>query len=152
MVSELFHSPPGVLFTFPSRYLYTIGRQEYLALERGHPRFPQGFPCPVVLKNITRKPHLFAYGTITRYGSPFQKLSAKDRFVTSRLLSSEDRYVLQPSSNISLEATKLLKFGLFPVRSPLLRESHTDLFSSGYLDVSVPPLTSTSLCVQLAVS
>ena len=22
----LFHSPPGVLFTFPSRYLFTIGR------------------------------------------------------------------------------------------------------------------------------
>ena len=41
----------GVLFTFPSRYWFTIGRQQYLALERGHPRFPQDFPCPVVLKN-----------------------------------------------------------------------------------------------------
>jgi len=25
LVSGLFHSPPGVLFTFPSRYLSTIG-------------------------------------------------------------------------------------------------------------------------------
>ena len=24
LVSDLFHSPPGVLFTFPSRYLFTI--------------------------------------------------------------------------------------------------------------------------------
>ena len=45
----LFHSPPGVLFTFPSRYWFTIGGQEYLALEGGPPRFPQGFSCPGVL-------------------------------------------------------------------------------------------------------
>ena len=31
----------GVLFTFPSRYLFTIGRQEYLALGGGPPGFPQ---------------------------------------------------------------------------------------------------------------
>ena len=31
----LFHSPPGVLFTFPSRYYYTIGHQKYLALRDG---------------------------------------------------------------------------------------------------------------------
>ena len=31
----------GVLFTFPSRYLFTIGRQEYLALGSGLPCFPQ---------------------------------------------------------------------------------------------------------------
>ena len=28
----LFHSPPGVLFTFPSRYWFTIGRQGVLSL------------------------------------------------------------------------------------------------------------------------
>jgi hypothetical protein len=49
-VSDLFHSPLGVLFTFPSRYWYAIGDQRYLALEGGPPRFPQGFPCPVVLR------------------------------------------------------------------------------------------------------
>ena len=30
-----------------------------------------------------------------------------------------------------------VRFGLFPFRSPLLRESHFDFFSSPYLDVSV---------------
>jgi hypothetical protein len=40
----LFHSPPGVLFTFPSRYLFTIGRQEYLALDGGPPGFPHERP------------------------------------------------------------------------------------------------------------
>ena len=49
-VSDLFHSPLGVLFTFPSRYWYAIGGQGYLALEGGPPDFPQDFPCPVVLR------------------------------------------------------------------------------------------------------
>ena len=65
------------------------------------------------------------------YGSPFQKLSTKVRFVTSRLLSSEDRYALQPPSNIGIETTELLGFGLFPVRSPLLGESRLIYFPRG---------------------
>ena len=48
----LFHSPLGGLFTFPSRYLSTIGQFEYLALGRGRPRFPQDFACPAVLRNL----------------------------------------------------------------------------------------------------
>ena len=45
----LFHSPPGVLFTFPSQYSALSVTEEYLAL-RGGPRFfPQGFSCLVVL-------------------------------------------------------------------------------------------------------
>ena len=45
----LFHSPPGVLFTFPSQYYTLSVTEEYLAL-RGGPRvFPQGFSCLVVL-------------------------------------------------------------------------------------------------------
>ena len=45
----LFHSPSGVLFTFPSRYFPLSVTREYLALEGGPPIFPQGFTCPVVL-------------------------------------------------------------------------------------------------------
>ena len=51
-VSRLFHSPPGVLFTFPSQYWFTIGGQEYLALESGLPSFPQNFTCSVVLNDV----------------------------------------------------------------------------------------------------
>jgi hypothetical protein len=48
---DLFHSPSGVLLTFPSRYLYTIDRKIYLALEGGPSRFNQGFTCPGLLNN-----------------------------------------------------------------------------------------------------
>ena len=39
----LFHSPPGVLFTFPSRYWSTIGRQGVLSLRGWAPRIRTGF-------------------------------------------------------------------------------------------------------------
>ena len=45
----LFHSPHGVLFTFPSRYLFTIGQSACLVLEGGPPGFPTDYTCPVVL-------------------------------------------------------------------------------------------------------
>ena len=46
----LFHPPLGVLFTFPSRYLYAIGCMKSLALEGGPPSFPQDCTCLVVLR------------------------------------------------------------------------------------------------------
>ena len=45
----LFHSPPGVLFTFPAQYNALSVTKEYLALEGGPSDFPQGFSCLVVL-------------------------------------------------------------------------------------------------------
>jgi hypothetical protein len=52
---DLFHSPSGVLLTFPSRYLFTIDRKIYLALEGGPSGFNQGFTCPDLLDNINDK-------------------------------------------------------------------------------------------------
>ena len=46
----LFHSPPGVLFTFPSQYYALSVTKEYLALGGGPPVFPQGSTCLVVLR------------------------------------------------------------------------------------------------------
>ena len=39
----LFHSPPGVLFTFPSRYLFTIGHERVFSLTRWSSQIPAGF-------------------------------------------------------------------------------------------------------------
>ena len=39
----LFHSPPGVLFTFPSQYCYTIGHWVVCRLGGWSPRIPTGF-------------------------------------------------------------------------------------------------------------
>ena len=42
----LFHSPPGVLFTFPSRYLFTIGHQVVFSLWGWSPNFHTRFHVP----------------------------------------------------------------------------------------------------------
>ena len=47
--SGLFHSPPGVLFTFPSRYCFAIGRHQYLALDHGRPGFNRNSTCSGLL-------------------------------------------------------------------------------------------------------
>src|SRR5436190_17915862 len=49
----LFHSPPGVLFTFPSRYWFTIGRQGVLSLRGWAPQIHTGFQG----SRATRDPH-----------------------------------------------------------------------------------------------
>ena len=40
----LFHSPPGVLFNFPSRYFFTIGHQVVFSLWGWSPIFHTRFP------------------------------------------------------------------------------------------------------------
>ena len=42
----LFHSPPRVLFTFPSRYWFTIGLSEVFSLTGWSPQFRKGFLSP----------------------------------------------------------------------------------------------------------
>ena len=42
----LFHSPPGVLFAFPSRYWFTIGRSRVFSLGGWSPHVQTGFLVP----------------------------------------------------------------------------------------------------------
>jgi hypothetical protein len=112
-----------VLFTFPSRYWFTIGHQQYLALEDGPPSFPQDSTCPVVLKNTSRdfpfSPTGLSPSTIARSRSIWLRKS----FITLSQTLDSAPYVLQPQNSIGSKSTKLSWFGLFPFRSPLLRES-----------------------------
>ena len=78
----LFHSPPGVLFTFPSRYYTLSVTRSYLALGDGPPTFPPDSSCPVVLR-IHRVRFNFAYEAVTLFGSAFQPSSARINNATS---------------------------------------------------------------------
>ena len=57
----LFHSPPGVLFTFPSRYYSTIGHQVVFSLMGWSPLFHTRFHVP----RITLDTILLAYLSYT---------------------------------------------------------------------------------------
>jgi hypothetical protein len=55
MVSDLFHRPSGLLFTFPSRYLFTIGLEKYLDLPVSSGGFPRAIRVPGYLRIETKK-------------------------------------------------------------------------------------------------
>jgi hypothetical protein len=109
----LFHSPPGVLFTFPSRYYPLSVAKEYLALGGGPPCFPPDSSCPAVLWIPASLRNLSPTGLLP----PPVPLSRRG---SVRLL--RDSAGPQPHPYF------YGWFGLFPFRSPLLGKSILFLF------------------------
>ena len=70
----LFHSPRGVLFTFPSRYLFAIGRRLVLSLGGWALRIQAGFHVSRPTWDPGRRDGGFGEGAVTRCGAPFQAL------------------------------------------------------------------------------
>src|SRR5690554_1812220 len=122
----LFHSPPGVLFTFPSRYWFTIGRQGVFSLGGWSPLIPTRFHVPRGTRDPRQFACLFTYRTVTFYGGPFQTSSIK---------------IIELYASPSTPAPKCW-FGLFPLRSPLLGESSFLFFPPGTKMFQFPGLPS----------
>ena len=71
----LFHSPPGVLFTFPSRYLSAIGHQGIFRLSGWSRQIHTGFLGPRATWEISPwSPRHFVYGGRTLCAGPFKTL------------------------------------------------------------------------------
>ena len=70
----LFHSPPGVLFTFPSRYCSSIGHQVVFRLGGWSPQLPTGFHVSRGTLDPAKSQIIFAYRTLTVYGWPSQTI------------------------------------------------------------------------------
>ena len=132
----LFHSPPGVLFTFPSRYYSLSVTWSYLAFGDGPPFFRQDFSCPDVLRiplhsfNVSStglSPSLINLSKLFDYASWCYSCGPyPDPIIES---------VWAPP--ISLATT----LGITVV-----------FFSSGYLDVSVPRVPLACLSIQHAIT
>jgi hypothetical protein len=58
----------GVLFTFPSRYLFTIGHRGIFSLGRWSCLIPTGFHVPCGTRDPRSNIIGFAYGSFTLYG------------------------------------------------------------------------------------
>ena len=79
----LFHSPLGVLFTFPSRYSSTIGHRRVLSLGGWSPLIPTGFHVSGGTWDARlRAAAGFAYGAVTLYRPASQPVPLPARFVT----------------------------------------------------------------------
>ena len=98
-----------MLFTFPSRYLFTIGLRSYSALADGPAGFTQGSTCPALLR-IT-----VGFGKLRARGSHPLRPGVPAVFRPLPLLPCTG-----PTTPGGPEPPR---FGLVPVRSPLLGES-----------------------------
>src|SRR5690606_41187568 len=69
---DLFTPLTGVLFTFPSRYWFTIGDRGVLSLGRWSSQIQTRFHVPRPTRGHPRADSTFAYGAVTRFGRPSQ--------------------------------------------------------------------------------
>ena len=92
----------------------------------------------------------FAHWTITIFGLPFQTVKLVFSFVTLWCVGSHTRMAPLPRQ---YNAYQLYVFAVWAIPRSLAttRGISIDLFSYRYLDVSVPYVCLTSLCIQLAI-
>ena len=91
--------PPlfGVLFTFRSRYWFTIGRQDVLSLGRWSSRIPAGFPGPGrTWEHRRERPRLSPTGLSPSVAGPSRPIRLGEPFVTPRGLRTGPWRVPQP--------------------------------------------------------
>ena len=123
----------GVLFTFPSRYSYTIGLAGVFSLAGWSRRIRTGFLVPRATQDTARCTHGSAYGALTPCGRPFQAVPLacpgpwRGPYYPGRARKDGAR------------------FGLFPVRSPLLGESLLFSLPGGTKMFQFPPFASRTI-------
>ncbi len=99
----------GVLFTFPSRYLFTIGHRGVLRLGGWSPHVQTRFHVPRPTQGRKKS---YPYGAITHYGPTFQTVLVQLSCVTGLVrvrspLLTESRLMSFPP------ATKMVQFAGF---------------------------------------
>jgi hypothetical protein len=113
-VSVLFHSPLGVLFTFPSRYLFAIGHRTYVALPVSSGRFTRAIRVSSYSRKEAKESGIFRLRGHYPLGRCFPAASAIHLIDNSSRTST----TLLPYN----PPFRRKRFGLFPFRSPLLGE------------------------------
>ena len=136
----------GVLFTFPSRYWFTIGRRGVFSLGSWSTQIPTGFHVSRGTRELCKgDTEPFTYGAFTLYGGSFQRPSA--RLVICNFPDRLQSIHATPlnSNQATLVGLTPARFGLFRVRSPLLTESLLFSLPGGTEMVHFPPFASTDL-------
>ena len=135
---DLFHSPPGVLFTFPSRYWFTIGHGRVCSLGGWSPQIPTGF----LVSRSTQVPKPQSQVVFRLQDSHLVSWSVPAHFDYTPALRGQTP--LRPYN----PEGQVLRFGLVRFRSPLLTESRLISFPGGTEMFQFSPLASRSLWIQ----
>ena len=133
----LFHSPPGVLFTFPSRYCSAIGHQVVFSLGGWSPLLPTRF--------------LVSGGTLV----PAVQSSLSRTGLLPSLVPLSNGLLLDTSDHLCRPATPCVRrhtVWALPRSLAATERISVDFLSSGYLDVSVHRVPSVQLCIGCTVT
>ena len=131
-VSGSFHSPPGVLFTFPSRYFSSIGHWVVFRLGGWSPLLPTGFLVSRGTPDPSHNRPAFVYRHLTFSVAPSHAL----RLASCLSWMSTTPEVLLPP------------VWPLPLSLATTRGISVDFSSSPYLDVSVQAVPHHDLCIQ----
>jgi hypothetical protein len=120
---DLFHSPPGVLFTFPSRYLSAIGHQGIFRLSRWSCQIHTGFLGPRATWEIHRESTPFRLRGSHPLCRAIQCSSTMTQ-ISHSLPACQHRLAGPTTPDMQrLTAITHARFSLIRFRSPLLTES-----------------------------
>ena len=133
---------PGFFSPFPHGTSALSVVRKYLALEDGPPGFPRDFSCPAVLRNLPSEPVCFrlrAYHPLW-IGFPAASTTAPVcNFPADPQIRPNRTHNPRPTTLAGLAQAG---FGLFPFRSPLLRESRLLSVPGGTEMFQFPPFAS----------
>ena len=107
-------APPGVLFTFPSRYWFTIAHILVFRLAGWSRRIPTGFHVPRRTQDPSRASSIFVYRACTFFGRPFNAVLLIVK-VSSRGPTTPEQVLVWPLPR-SLAATDGITFVFFSSR------------------------------------
>ena len=122
-----------MLFTFPSRYWFTIGQSVVFSLTGWSPWIPAGLHVSCGTRVSARVCLNFDYRAVTVSGRPFHAVRL------SRLA-----HIANPTTPIDLRRW----VWAVPRSLAATRGIEVSFFSSGYLDVSVPRVGYVQLCIH----
>src|SRR3984885_12553082 len=138
----------GTLFTFPSRYLFAIGHQGVFRLRRWSSRIHTGFLGPRATWDAIRESQKFRLRGCHPLCRCFPTSSASQA-ISYSLPDQQLRLNGPTTPNTQrLPAMTRTRFGLFPFRSPLLRESRLLSLPVGTEMFHFPTFPPPALCVQ----
>src|SRR5918992_2018301 len=138
----LFHSPSGVLFTFPSRYWSAIGHQGVLSLGGWSPQIQTAFHGSGPTQELDRQVcALSPTGRLPSVVRGSTRLRLEPDFVTAAGPGTIRTRALRPPAGNACPLTPA-GFRLIPFRSPLLGESRLISFPRGTEMCQFPRLPS----------
>ena len=148
----LFHSPPGVLFTFPSRYLSAIGHQVVFRLTRWSWQIRTGFLGPRATWDTLQAASRIPVTGLTPSPAGLSRPFTYTHALTFAVRQNWNGWSHDPAHATPAGYHTWKRFSPIRFRSPLLTESLLFSLPVGTEMFHFPTFPPRTLCVQVRVT